>query len=193
MTYASSSRKCSVCSDWSHNMNARDYLRFSLAKCKQKPTTLTPLRKFWPNLQELCLKILLQKQSDKKYGCNMVFSWCMRCTANFNNISAMSWQFVLLVEEIGVPGENHRPVTSNWQTLSHNVVHVVCTSPWKGFQLTTLVVIGTDCTDSCKSNYHTFMTTTDLAVIEMVVIDNGVYRQWLLLTMGCIDNGCLWL
>jgi hypothetical protein len=24
--YASSSRKCSVCSDWSHNMNARDYL-----------------------------------------------------------------------------------------------------------------------------------------------------------------------
>jgi hypothetical protein len=22
----------------------------------------------------------------------------------------------------GVPGENHRPVTSHWQTLSHNVV-----------------------------------------------------------------------
>jgi hypothetical protein len=35
MTYASSSRKCSVFSDWSHNMNARDYLRFWLAKCKQ--------------------------------------------------------------------------------------------------------------------------------------------------------------
>jgi len=29
-----------------------------------------------------------------------------------------------------------------------------------GFELTTLVVIGTDCTDSCKSNYHTIMTTT---------------------------------
>jgi hypothetical protein len=73
MTYASSSRKYSVCSDWSHNMNARDYLPFWLAKCKHKPTTLKPLRKFWPNLQELCLKILLLKQSDKNYGCNMFF------------------------------------------------------------------------------------------------------------------------
>ena len=29
-----------------------------------------------------------------------------------------------------------------------------------GFELTTLVVIGTDCTDSYKSNYHTISTTT---------------------------------
>ena len=29
-----------------------------------------------------------------------------------------------------------------------------------GFELTTLVVIGTDCTGSCKSNYHTIMTMT---------------------------------
>ena len=28
------------------------------------------------------------------------------------------------------------------------------------FELTTLVVIDTDCTGSCKSNYHTIMTTT---------------------------------
>jgi hypothetical protein len=28
-----------------------------------------------------------------------------------------------------------------------------------------LVVIGTDCTDSCKSNYHTIMTTTAPKVI----------------------------
>jgi hypothetical protein len=27
-----------------------------------------------------------------------------------------------------------------------------------GFELTTLVVIGTDCTGSCKSNYHAIMT-----------------------------------
>jgi hypothetical protein len=26
------------------------------------------------------------------------------------------------VEETGVPGENHRPAASHWQTLSHNVV-----------------------------------------------------------------------
>jgi hypothetical protein len=39
----------------------------------------------------------------------------------FNNISVISWQSVLLVEE---SGENHRPVASHWQTLSHNVVHL---------------------------------------------------------------------
>jgi hypothetical protein len=33
--------------------------------------------------------------------------------ATFNNISVISWQSVLLVEENGVPGENHRPVTSH--------------------------------------------------------------------------------
>ena len=29
-----------------------------------------------------------------------------------------------------------------------------------GFELATLVVIGTDCIGSCKSNYHTITTTT---------------------------------
>jgi hypothetical protein len=29
--------------------------------------------------------------------------------ATFGNISAISWRPVLLVEEAGVPGENHRP------------------------------------------------------------------------------------
>jgi len=31
---------------------------------------------------------------------------------------------------------------------------------WARFELTTLVVIGTDCTGSCKSNYYTNATTT---------------------------------
>jgi hypothetical protein len=35
----------------------------------------------------------------------------------FNNISVISWRSVLLVEETG---ENHLPVASHWQTLSHN-------------------------------------------------------------------------
>jgi hypothetical protein len=40
----------------------------------------------------------------------------------FNNISVISWLSVLLVEETGVPGENHRPAVNRWQTLSQNVV-----------------------------------------------------------------------
>ena len=42
--------------------------------------------------------------------------------ATFNNISAISWWSVLLVEETRVPGEDHRPAASHRQTLSHNVV-----------------------------------------------------------------------
>jgi hypothetical protein len=34
--------------------------------------------------------------------------------ATFSNISAISSRPVLVVEEAGVPGENHRPWASNW-------------------------------------------------------------------------------
>jgi hypothetical protein len=47
--------------------------------------------------------------------------------------------YVLSLVVVEKTSENHRHVTSHWQTLSHNVVH----SPWTGFELTNLVVIGT--------------------------------------------------
>ena len=68
--------------------------------------------------------------------------------ATFNNISVISWRSALLVEKTEVPGENHRPA-SHWKPLSHNVV-----------SSTTLVVISTNCTYSCISNFHTITTTT---------------------------------
>jgi hypothetical protein len=37
----------------------------------------------------------------------------------FNNISVISWQSVLLVEEIGETAENPRLATSHRHTLSH--------------------------------------------------------------------------
>jgi len=43
--------------------------------------------------------------------------------------------------------ENHWSATSHWQTLSHNVV-----SSTPCHEITTSVMIGTDCTGSCKSN-----------------------------------------
>ena len=42
--------------------------------------------------------------------------------ATFNNISVISWWSVLLVEATRVPGENHQPAASHWQTLSYSVV-----------------------------------------------------------------------
>ena len=37
----------------------------------------------------------------------------MLFNTTFNNISVISWQSVLLMEETGVPGENHRAVASH--------------------------------------------------------------------------------
>ena len=85
----------------------------------------------------------------------------MVLNAAFNNISVISWWSVLLVKETEVPIEDHRSVASHWQTLSHKCC-TEYTSPWTRFGLTTLVVIGTDCIGSCKSNYHMIMTTTVL-------------------------------
>jgi hypothetical protein len=42
--------------------------------------------------------------------------------ATFNNISVISWQSVLLLEDSGVPGKNHWSVASHWKTSSLNVV-----------------------------------------------------------------------
>ena len=48
----------------------------------------------------------------------------MVLNATFNNILVILWLSVLLVKETGGPGENHRPVASHRQNLSHNVVHL---------------------------------------------------------------------
>ena len=58
------------------------------------------------------------------FVCLMVFN------ATFNDISVIPWRSVLLVGETGGPGENHRPVASHWQTLSHNVVYLALIVIW---------------------------------------------------------------
>ena len=49
---------------------------------------------------------------------------------------------------------------------------MLSTSPWSTFELTTPVVIGTDCIGSCKSNYHTITTAPDNGIgILILIID----------------------
>ena len=78
----------------------------------------------------------------------MLFVCLMVFNATFNINSVMLWRLVLLVEETR---ENHGPVASHWQTLSHNIVHLAL------IEIRTHNI--TDCIGSYKSNYHTIMAT----------------------------------
>ena len=70
----------------------------------------------------------------------------MVLNTTFNNISIISWWQVLLVEETRVPKKNTDllQVTDKLYHIMLYQVHLASA----GFELTTLVVIGTDCTSS---------------------------------------------
>jgi hypothetical protein len=49
-----------------------------------------------------------------EYVIDLIFGGFLVLNVTFSNISAISWRPVLVVEEAGVPAENHRPWASNW-------------------------------------------------------------------------------
>ena len=68
----------------------------------------------------------------------------------FNNISAISWGSVLLVEE-----------TTDLSEVPDKLYHILLhASAWSRFELATSVAMGSDCIGSCKSNYHRITATT---------------------------------
>ena len=73
---------------------------------------------------------------DVSYNMVMVFN------ATFNYMSDISWRSVLLGEETGIPGENRRPIA-----IPDKLYHIMLYREHiarVGFELATLVVIGTD-------------------------------------------------
>ena len=85
--------------------------------------------------------------------------------------------------------ENHRLVVSHWQTLSYNVVSSTPRHE-RGSNSQLLVVIGTDCTGNCKSNYHTITTTTvpDMIIEKMPKQQLYVFH----LRSHICDNNLTW-
>ena len=64
---------------------------------------------FWTNQIKL-LQVYLILTVSRPTGWLVGF---MVFNATLNNISVISWRSILLVEEPGEPGENHRPATSH--------------------------------------------------------------------------------
>jgi hypothetical protein len=60
----------------------------------------------------VCDRDLFMVVCDLLFIYLLIYLLCFN--AAFNNILAISWQPVLVVEEAGVPRENHRLWASNW-------------------------------------------------------------------------------
>ena len=65
--------------------------------------------------------------------------------------------------------------TTDLSQVTDKPYHIILyTSPWSRFELTTSVVIGTDCIGSCKNNRHT-ITATTAPQINLIFYDNTWY------------------
>jgi hypothetical protein len=73
-------------------------------------------------------------------------------------ISVILWQPNLLMEETGVPGENHWYTANYWQTLSHNVVSSTPRCVW----------------DSRLTEHHLFLVYTQILHLKIHTLNHFI-------------------
>jgi hypothetical protein len=76
--------------------------------------------------------------------------------------------------------------TTDLPQVTDKLYHIMlCTTSWSRFELTTSVVIGTDCIYSCKSNSYTITATTTLAIVRVVDL------QFFTFVLVCLNSNLL--
>ena len=80
--------------------------------------------------------------------------------------------------------------TTDLSQVTDKLYHIMLyTSPWYRFELTTSVVIGTDCIGSYKSNYHMITATT--ALISLITTSiHPKKRSYLKKNCGRYQEAC---
>ena len=122
---------------------------------------------------------------DYQVGERYKFLWALVCmamvivfNATFNNISVISWRWLLLVEETG----------STWRKPSTDILYRIMLYrvhlAMSGIRTHHIVMICTDCIGSCKSNYHTIATTMIIWVsFSFILLKSLLFVIQLLMTI----------
>ena len=105
----------------------------------------------WKGMQFLIHHYLTAKRNEDQgiWICKGV--WCLMPLSTIFQLLCRGCQFYWWWK----PGYPKK--TTDLSQFTDKLIHIMYTSPWTGFELTTLVEIGTDCTNSCNSNYHSIM------------------------------------